>query len=198
MIWLIGGAARCGKSTLAAAAQARLKSPVVPLDYLRFALIAVATPANQASLRLSPRVGEHTESEWLAQLRERDRVLWQGARGLIEAALASKSDLIIEGGLWPDYTAEFADYDQVRIVYLTDTSNRAVERIVQLAHNPAIKHNWMSSWSDEQLQKWAQYNLARSRMIDNLAQQHNQPVFDAATGGVDGAQSKALAHLSQP
>jgi hypothetical protein len=198
MIWLIGGSARCGKSTLMHQAQAALACPAVPLDLLLKALVPVATPTNQAKLQARPKVEQLSVTQWLQALRERDQVLWQAVRGLVEAASHSQSDLVIEGGLWPDYVAEIADdADDMRAVFLVDTSSDHASRLVQLARSSATQNNWMREWSDDKLKKWAGYNVARSRLIVELAEQHNQPVFDIAGDGLGEMQRQALALLAR-
>lgn len=195
MIWLIGGPARCGKSTLARQARAHSQGQVISLDSLKKAILPVASPADRQELLLTIDDTRHTIKQWLDLLRRRDRIIWKAAKAFIEAAVETGDDVIIEGNLWPDFISELPAGLNCRTVFLIDTSPRHADSLIKIARSPATDNNWMTDWSEDHLQNWATYNIARGRLIKRLAREHHQPVFDIADAGIAQAQADALAYL---
>ena len=195
MIRLIGGPARCGKSTLFHAAEAKFSGQAISLDNLRSAFIAIVSETMRRTLLLAPKESEYCPDDWTTILRQKDRPLWDGARAYIEAAAMKRDDVLMEGGLWPDYVSELKV--AYRAVFLVDTSLLHINRVIVAARDNHTHNNWMSTWTDERLTAWAVHNIARSERIKELAQEYDQPVFDIADHGIQEAQDAALEVLSE-
>ena len=198
MIWLIGGPARCGKSTLLRQARTLSDGQVVSVDNLKEAILPVISKTDLAEVRLKIDESETTPEEWIKLLRRRDRVFWEITRAFAEAAVENDDNAVIEGNFWPDFVAELPTNFEWRIVFLVDTSPNHPDRIIEIARSQKpVRNNWMRDWTDERLRHWGTYNIARSQEIKRLGAIHNQPVFDVADGGLTAAQTQALSYLRQ-
>lgn len=186
---LIGGPARVGKTTLARRVSCGSSIEVVHLDHLLHAVKAVASESAVAALSKAPSIDTHSPGEWLREIRERDRVLWDAARAY---TVAAQGPLLLEGGLWPDWVRELPSGHTA--VFLVDTADSA-ERLVHIARSD--DQNWMArrGWSDEKIRRWAAYNALRSETIADSAHEHGYPVFDIRDG-MTAAQDQALRVLT--
>lgn len=186
---LIGGSARVGKTTLARRLVQQSPAELVNLDHLLHPLAAVATTESLTALRKAPSINTYTHAQWLGELRERDRVLWEAALEYMKAAQGEP--IIVEGGLWPDWVPELAH--EHTAIFIVDTGDSA-DRLVKIAEtNP---HSWMAQrrWPEEKIRRWASYNRYRSQTIADLAVAQGYPVFDVADA-IGPAQDRALKHL---
>lgn len=186
---LIGGPARVGKTTLARRWTAARAVELVHLDHLLHAAAAVASGHELSALRNAPSISTHSPAAWLAQLRERDAVLWKAAKAYAEAA--STNELVAEGGLWPDWVSTLDRCHTA--IFIVDTGDSA-ERLVDIARSDPS--SWMAQrqWPESKIRKWATYNRLRSRRIAELADSFGYPVFDIA-GGIDDVLGQALDYL---
>lgn len=197
MIRLIGGSARCGKSTLSrSVVAATTGSQLVSLDNLLESLAVVADAKTRAALRTAPGVYTHTPQEWVSGLRVRDRVLWDAARAYLDRA--GTEDVIVEGGLWPDFVAATSTgmVGSARVVFLVDTGDSA-QRLLHIAHT--VPGNWIArrGWPDKKIRRFADYNRYRSEQITAQASAFGYPVIDIADHGrMCGAHDAALTHLT--
>lgn len=196
MIYLIGGPARCGKSTLARQVAAQKNIQLLSTDYLRPAMETVATGRDLKILQLRPRESDYSPENWLALLRKRDAIVWRGIKSTIENINKHDKDLIIEGNIWPDYAIEITSNFDTRVVFIVDTDVTIhTTRLLNLASLDTTGNNWMKSWDEGRLKKWALYNVARSHMITTLAKEYGFQVFDIADNGISVAQAKATKYL---
>ena len=187
---LVGGPARVGKTTLARRWAATRQVELVHLDHLLHAAVAVASGDALCALRKAPSIATHSPREWLDELRDRDAVLWTAARAYAGAAV---HEVVMEGGLWPDWVAELELPHAA--IFVVDTADDMADRLVEIAR--ANPQSWMAQrgWSEEKIRKWAGYNRFRSEVIGDLAVRHDYPVFDIASG-IAAVQDRALTHLA--
>lgn len=129
----------------------------------------------------------------------RDRVLWDAARAYLERA--GDEDVIVEGGLWPDFVAASTTSSEAvasaRVVFLVDTGDSA-QRLLHIAHT--VPGNWIArrGWPDEKIRRFADYNRYRSEQITLQAKTFGYPVVDIADHGqMSGAHDAALTHLTE-
>lgn len=189
-ITLIGGPARVGKSTLARRWAALGPVELVHLDHLLHAAAAVATGDALSALKQAPSIATHGPKQWLAALRERDAVLWTAAQAYAGAA---RAEVILEGGLWPDWVARLQEPHTA--IFVVDTSADMADRLIDITRsNPS---SWMArrGWTDEKIRKWADYNRFRSEVIADLADRRGYRVFDI-TAGIATVQDQALRYLA--
>lgn len=189
-IMMIGGPARVGKTTLARRWAATRPTELVHLDHLLHAVATVATADALTALHKAPSINTYNPTEWLAELRCRDAVLWTSAKAY---ATAAHGDLLMEGGLWPDWVSTL-ERDHTAI-FIIDTADDMADRLVDITRTDP--RNWMAQrgWPEEKVRKWAAYNLFRSMTIADLATRHGYTVFDIAAG-LDSAQDEALRYLT--
>lgn len=187
---LIGGPARVGKTTLAQRWATTHRTELVHLDHLLSALTAVATGSALDALQRAPSITTRSPSEWLAELRIRDEVLWNAT----EAYANSTSDaLVMEGGLWPDWVARLQRPHAA--IFIVDTANDAADRLVDITNNDPQSWIAQRGWPEQKIRQWATYNRFRSEEIAAHAALHGYPVFDIAAG-ISQAQDDAIHYLT--
>jgi 2-phosphoglycerate kinase len=197
-ILLIGGPARCGKSTLAKMVRQKFDGQVVSGD------------------ALARGVRESIEFEWMPELfterykkielsdppeiqierlRQRDKTIWKLIKNYILAVESGSTDnILIDGGFWPDYLPELCLNN--RAVFLVDTSSDRAKWLISIRDN-GEENNWMRerNYSDEKIASWAEFDIARSKRIIELCKENGYTYFDIADHGIDRAQELALSYL---
>lgn len=199
MIYLIGGPARCGKSTLAKmirketdgnvlsgdayvqSLQENLRPEWVPDIYDH--VVAALKPSSSIQFKLN-------------RLRRRDEEMWQFYEQYIKAASedAPGDDILLEGNIWPDYLELFSLPHKA--VFLVDTSPVHIqyERLIAIRGSNS-ENNWMTHYSNKRMKKWAEFNLARSELYVNLCKKQGYNYFDIKNGGIAKAQAGAFEYL---
>jgi hypothetical protein len=195
MIWFIGGPARCGKSTLRNQARPFINGQVLSYDALRPSLLPLVSGDEKEKLTMRISEGDSTPTEWVALLKQRDRVVWKVVKVIAEELTNKREDGILEGNMWPDFMSDLTPDLGYRAVFLVDTSADRPERLISFARDEKTDNNWMHEWSDERIRHWATYDLERSRETLRLGEEHHLPVFDIADGGITTAQDRALKYL---
>lgn len=190
-IYLIGGPARVGKTTLSRRLIEASPAELVHLDHLLPAVSALADQPALAALNTAPSINDHRPQQWIDHLRHRDHTLWTAAKAYIATAHRNASSLVMEGGLWPDWTAQLEIKHAA--VFLIDTGD-SEDRLVSIAKKDP--HSWMArrQWSEAKIRRWAEYNRFRSETIAKQAEEHGYPVFDISHGQTC-AQDQALRTL---
>ncbi len=190
-IYLIGGPARVGKTTLAQRLIQAAPAELVHLDHLLPAVRALADQSAVTALNTAPSINDNSPQQWLHHLRHRDRTLWTAAKAYITTAHRNDSALAMEGGLWPDWTAQLEI--EHAAVFLIDTADSA-DRLISIAKQHP--NSWMArrQWPEAKIRRWAKCNQFRSETIAELAEQHGYPIFDISQGQTR-AQAQALRTL---
>jgi hypothetical protein len=171
MTYLIGGPARVGKSTLFRKLAPLVSGQALSIDTLKPSIHHFARPLPQDPLLAAPSEDDNTPESWLAELRVRDRIIWDGLTPYLREADADGWDVLIEGGLWPDYVAEMHDVVPHRAVWLIDTTEtqQRADRLINIARTTSARNNWQANWSEDRLRRWAQFDRHRSEEIRRLA-----------------------------
>jgi 2-phosphoglycerate kinase len=197
VIYLIGGPARCGKSTLAARVRKEIDGHVLAGDAFVHALQSNLEPEwvpdifdhaiADVSIAASPEAK-------INRLRRRDETMWQFYESYIQTAIddAPTDDILIEGNIWPDFLELFELEHSA--VFLIDTSPQQYERLANI-RNSDSDNNWMQDFSDEKLREWAMFNAKRSERYAELCRKHDYTFFDIATLGTDEAERAAFSYL---
>lgn len=197
MIYLIGGSARCGKSTLAARVRKEVEGQVLAGDAFVHALQETLKP------EWMPDIFDHavasvstvtTMEAKIDRLRRRDEAMWQFYESYIKTAVfdAPHDDILLEGNIWPDFLELFSLPHKA--VFLLDTSAEQAERLAAIRGSSG-DNNWMREFTDEKLVEWAKFNAARSERYVGLCRQHGYPYFDIAKHGIEGAEQRAFEYL---
>lgn len=203
-VFLIGGSARVGKSTLATMLRSKLNCQAISGDALAHSIKSSIREEWLPDLFVHKGIsGEAFEqlpaNERIDRLRARDRALWSFASSYIDAMLhESREDIIYCGGLWPDHLAGVPfDFE---VVFLVDTSPNRAEFLKHIRDTGADGVNdWMrdQGYTDERIEAWAQFDIQRSRRIIELCKEYDMPYFDIAEHGIDKAQALAEQYLLQ-
>lgn len=199
MIYLIGGGARCGKSTLAKKLLSQLPNATyLSGDSFRQSLKPVLPEFHTSGVDSSdPKkyisyYKEHTE-EAIDETLKRAEALWPFILRYIEAySHESAGDLIVESvDVWPQFVRQLAIAHTA--VFLVDSDASQWHRVTEyLGENDWIRAKGLSA---EQIEAWAFYNAPRGVRVIEDAERHNYASYDIARLGFDGVQKNALAEL---
>lgn len=199
MIYLIGGPARCGKSTLAARVRKEIDGQVIAGDAFVHALYDNLQPEWMPDLfdrKVDPIATIHELDAKVDRLRRRDAVTWRFYQAYMATAIADApaDDVLLEGNIWPDSLDTFTL--EHRAVFLIDTSADQVERLIAI-RDANGDNDWMRDFNDQKLAEWAEFNIVRSRRYVALCDQYGYHYFDIAESGVAGAEQRAFEYLTQ-
>ena len=200
MIYLIGGPARVGKSTLAEKVRREIDGHVLSGDAFVHSLQENLQP------EWLPDIFDHIAASVVAmedpetiidRLRRRDETMWQFYQSYIATVLqhAPADDLLLDGNLWPDYL-ELFDHKH-RTAFLIDTSENEQVMRLKTIRDSGSDHNWMRGYDDAKVAAWAHFNALRSRRYKALCEKTGYAFFDIAELGAVEAEQQAFAHLLQ-
>lgn len=159
MIYLIGGPARCGKSTLAIRVRRIIDGSVLSGD------AAVYSLKNYLKEEWVPGIFTGTvnpvqklaePSAQLERLLERDAAVWPFYEKYIEALQRDVplEDILIDGNLWPELVGNLAQkHRAVFMINLAPPEQQA--RVLISIRDSDADNNWMQKWSDERIGAWA-------------------------------------------
>ncbi len=183
MIYLIGGAPRCGKTILAKRIARQKNIPWISTDIIRSVVLAYSKksqinkmfPYEKVSLGKDPVVdllrAEITES----------KSLWPGVQTFIEHLIDCKEDYIIEGvHLMPKLVNELRGtkrWRKVRLIYLIKDDLVKIKKGLQ--QNTAM-HDWLAGAlkNNDTLEKAAKMIQVKSRYISKTAQKYRFKVVN--------------------
>ncbi|MFZ1301033.1 MAG: hypothetical protein WAQ27_00405 [Candidatus Microsaccharimonas sp.] len=177
-VYLIGGPARVGKSTLSRLLNEQIISHRITGDVLMQMLVkAEAIPYAHVSME--------PKDTWLERLVIRDRRLWPHIHKLATDIVTHHNEsIIIDGALYPDFLAELPLEVPYRFVVLVDTSSVDVqtERMIEIRDSASSSNNWQKdhSYTDDFLKEWTSLNRGRSLQYVEQAGVHGVKVFDVA------------------
>jgi uridine kinase len=190
VIYLIGGPARCGKSTLAARVRREVNGEVISADAFKKSL--------QLNLRAAwmPDIFDHVVApvakmsslaRQVDRLRRRDERMWQFYKGYIDSALEATphEDILIEGNIWPDFIAGLRHSHQAAFMVDISPADEQFERLKDIRDGDE-DNNWMSErgFTDRRLKKWAEFNLLRSQRYAQLCREFGYLYFDISHRGI--------------
>lgn len=195
-VYLIGGPARCGKTTLTRRLQAQMSARVVELDLWKPAIINWTRAVGEHPILAAPSVSDHSPQEWVTQLRNRDLFVWEGLAQML--ANSPNDGTIVEGPIWPDHVAATNFEREIKAVFLADLSPAfdQAKRLIKIARSAHTNNNWQGTWSDEKITAWAGYNRYRSSMYEEMAFVYGYPFFDVGATGLQDAQDAAFEFLT--
>ncbi len=197
MIYLIGGPARCGKSTLARRLRKDIDAQVISGDALRHSLIEQLPPEWFPDLfehTFDPFNKFETDEMRVTRLRRRDESMWGFFWRYAEAAGNEDDSVIIDGNIWPDFVHELNS--EHKAVFLVDTSPDQAKRIIA-TRDQGGPNDWMKNdhYSDDRIKEWAQFKTMRSQLVIDLCKKFDYPYFDIKDQGMDGTQERAFEYL---
>jgi 2-phosphoglycerate kinase len=203
VIYLIGGPARCGKSTLAERVRHQVNGDVISADAFKKTLLQNLRPSWTPDIFdhvIAPIGSMSSATRQIDRLRRRDERMWQFYSGYIDADLQASphKDILIEGNIWPDFIAD-ERYDH-KAVFLIDLApaEEQFERLRKI-RDSEDDNNWMKArdFNDRALKKWAKFNRLRSQRYAQLCRENSYSYFDISQRGIGYAQDRAYAFLLQ-
>ncbi len=204
MLYLIGGSARCGKSTLARTLRKHTRAQSVSGDALRVMLkktqpnseigrihtndLGYDTKTEQGYIKYYGQHTDHAVEKMLLQAEIMSNPLHHYSHAV---QLESPDDLIIESvDIHPSTIQRISD--NCKAVFLIDTSDDQHQRIKDFPD----QYSWMNNrLNDAQIKAWAVYNKARSIHIKELCKQQKIQCFDLKESGYHTVQQLALQYL---
>lgn len=197
MMYLIGGAARCGKTTLAHRVRKDFDGQVISQDIVTEAIRSITTPESHPDIferATDPIKRDDPPQKRIARLRRRDKVIWTFMKGYFDTAFHAGDSVLSEGCIWPSALKEL-DLDH-RAVFIVDTSPDHAERLIHI-RDTEEHNNWMRKrqYDDAYIHVWAQFNIERSKLIIQECEELGYPYFDIADGGIEKAHDRAVAYL---
>ena len=198
MIRLIGGPARCGKSTLAKRVCQAVDGSVLSGDAVVYSLKNYVREDWVPGLftgTVNPVQKLADPAAQLDRLLERDIAVWPFYEKYIEALQcdAPLEDILVDGNLWPDLIKDLPNkHRAVFLVNLADPDVQA-QSLIAIRDSDA-DNNWMREWSDERIGTWAHFNLLRSKRYVAMCVNYEYPYFDVARG-FSIAQDQAFDYL---
>lgn len=203
MIYLIGGPARCGKSTLAERVRHKVDGDILSADAFKKTLLQNLRPSWMPDIfdhLVAPIGSMSSAARQIDRLRRRDERMWQFYDGYIDADVQASphKDILIEGNIWPDFIAGLRHTHKA--VFLVDLAPviEQFERLKKIRDGDD-DNNWMEAreFSDHELKKWAKFNRLRSERYVQLCREHGYSYFDITQRGIGYAQDRAYVSLLQ-
>lgn len=196
MIYLIGGAARAGKSTLARTLLERLpRANYLSGDSLRQALKPILPKFRKADIdngSIEAYIDYYRDHAKLAvdEIFERSESVWPFIERYIDSyKYESDNDLVVDSvDIWP-HSINRLELPH-RAVFIVDTDSEQWRRIVEHMG----PNDWMTAkgLTSEQIKAWAYFNALRSQRVVSEATQFRYGVFDVADLGFTAAQNAAI------
>lgn len=205
MIYLIGGAPRCGKTILSRKLAEIKNISCISTDTIHQMILA-STPKAQREKKFPYSklqreaepygdVNQNPPSVLLRAEITEAKSLWPSIKAMIEDCIESKQSYIIEGvALMPDLVESLKKeryWHDIRLVYLV--KNNLEELLDGFARNTST-HDWLSGAKDnpELLRRVARMVQVKSKYITNLAHTIGLTLVD--TGANFEAKIRELSH----
>ncbi|HRJ45557.1 MAG: hypothetical protein KJZ86_08590 [Caldilineaceae bacterium] len=183
MLYLIGGAARAGKSTVARRFLAETGVPFFCLDYL---MMGVASGLPESGV--DPDDGD--------ELRVAER-LWPMVNPMATAMLENGETYLLEGvQMLPQYAGELSERwpGQVRSCFLGYAEIELQVKLGQLREFEGGTNDWMSDFDDEQMCQSIEYFKTLSAFVRDECARYNLLYIETAAD-FPASVERAVAHL---
>ncbi|HVN01225.1 MAG TPA: hypothetical protein VMT68_13530 [Caulobacteraceae bacterium] len=174
MLYLVGGASRSGKSSLAQRMRERHGAPWFPLDALKMGLFLGA-----------PQLGVHPEHDDL----ETADLMWPIVQPLLENLIFDGRDYLVEGvNLRPDAVASFRARANapVRAVFLGYPDIDAAEKRRQVAEGAGGYNDWLNRMGEAYITEYIEESRRFSTRLQGDCERLGLAFVDTA-GDLDAA-----------
>lgn len=188
MIRLIGGTARSGKTTLLRSLPLDARQDIICLDRLRWTLAPVLDLDEDIESPARMPLTDEEYGPWRGKLADRENAMWAVADRYARAVDFDGADAILCGTIRPDHIGLYPHpYDYLAVV-LVDTG--IAGHALEIARGDG-DNNWQSSWSDEDILRWASLSARMAQTQVRMGRELGVPVLDVAEIGYDEAQKQA-------
>ncbi len=203
---LIGGASRCGKSTLARKVRQSTDVQTFSGDAFRTTLRTTAPRCVFPALHLARAEKfqdeqafiEHHSTKAAAEIdtkRLQAKFVWPFIENYMSAVEHESGDTVLVDSIdvWPDLVA--LSGLSHRAVFLVDTSPDQAERIISTRGTDPYDWIHEKRYSDDQIRAWTEFNVQRSALIKELAGRAGYLCVDLAGTTFSEAQAAAKGYL---
>lgn len=222
-LYVVGGASRCGKSTVLKAFVARQQqeqgTPLATIStdhvlndlwreydgqYDEYPDLLQQVVDNENDLDEAPWIAFQEDTDYLVKRQHaQSRAVWGMRLGAqIESHLGKPGNalLLTEGiALLPDLIAPLAQIATVNAVYLGNESPDHADALILAARDAAsAEENWMHGLSDGQIRAYMGVKEAMSIRIRELAAEYNFPYLDMGQGDFQANVERAVDVLVAP
>ncbi|NQU99276.1 MAG: hypothetical protein HQ538_00935 [Parcubacteria group bacterium] len=183
MIYLIGGSARTGKTTLAKKLSEKLEIPWISIDSLRSVIQPYISSKKQLpfdqiwSDQNNDELFEKYSKEELIQVSEKEALtLWPGVKNFIKHNILISQDYIIEGEqLLPKLVIKLKEasyWENIKTVFLVHLNEEKTLSAIKKKHK---EHDWLIKHSkkEETLDKAANFICEVGKLTKENANKYN-------------------------
>ena len=196
--YLIGGAPRVGKTTLAMRVIARHPMFAVSADAVRDVLQGVLKPATHPDLFEMLELSRHESAmakfldnhpyEGVTMQNDESAIVWPSINQFIQTHLSDGQDILVEGvEILPEWLT-YVTYDY-KIVFLGNTSADHANQIAMQAH--LNQHDWMHRYTDNSIASWAGLVREFSRYVKGQAAEHDMPFIETNDDNLEASMREA-------
>lgn len=216
-LYVIGGAPRCGKTSILRVFKERFGEPLAALstdDMLNDLWREHDDDRDQYPELMQQVIDNENgmpEAEWIAFQAHTDylvhrqhaqsRAVWKmrlGARIIDHLVEPNAPPLLAEGiALLPDLIAPLAQIAELNAVYIGNESPNHADALIDAARSvPSPQENWMHGLSDEQIRAYMKPKEAMSHRIRVLAARHGFPYIDMGQGNFSANIARVVGTLT--
>jgi len=181
MLYLIGGAPRCGKTTFSKKLAAKKRIPWISTDLIESIVAEYMSPDEIRKGLPTANVCTASPQESLRTEIISAKTLWPGTKRFIKALLKWRHDYVIEGvHLLPQYVHELEKldhWDEVRVLYLIKQDQRSIVDGFKRSH---VESDWLLQCikSENDLRHAAEMVQCKSLYLKKQASRYHYPVVN--------------------
>ena len=203
---LIGGAARCGKSTLAREVRRSTDMHTLSGDAFRTTLRKTAPRGTFPNLHVARAEKIQDEQAFIDHhsvnaaveietKRSQAKFVWPFIENYLSAVEHESEDTVLVESIdvWPDLIA--ASGLSHRAAFLVNTSPEQAERIISTRETDPYDWIHENRYSDDRIRAWSEFNVQRSKFIKNLAANVGYLCVDLAETSFAQGQNIAKGYL---
>lgn len=181
MIYLIGGAPRCGKTTFSKMLAHKKRIPWISTDLIESIVAEYMSPKEKVKKFPCPNVCTAKPDVSLRAEIKTAKTLWPGAKRFIEALLKWKHDYVVEGvHLLPQYIHELERteyWKQIRVLYLI---KKDPQRIINGFKSSHKESDWLLQCikTEDDYRNAAEMVRCKSLYLEKRAKKFHYPVVN--------------------
>lgn len=167
MLYILGGAARAGKTTIANRFVTKNAIPYLSTDYLMEALEIG-----------SPQLGVNFHLPYL----QRGEKFWVFLKPMLSIIHLENPSYLVEGDpILPKFIAEFIkEHKNIKVTFLGYANTSTEKKLKQIREKHSGSYDWTNKISDEKLIESIKYNIDYSKYLQAECEKLELPYFDTS------------------